>query len=969
MASNVAGITVGTGHIIISPVLHSSFGGQLNTQLGQQLGGNTGQAAGQSVGRSLAQAMVAGFAAVGVGRIIGKALGTGFSEVKDYQAGLSQLNAGLKSTGGVAGITAGQMEDLASGIQKYSGQTDDSIVATESLLLTFNKVTNQAGAGNDIFTQTTKIAADMAARLGGDASASAIKLGRALQDPAKGVAALTRVGVVFTQSQKDQITAMSKAGDTLGAQKIILKELNTEFGGSAKAFGETLPGQIERAKRSFEDVSQAAVTRVVPAMYSVVGWMGPKLKTGVSAGIDGIRRLWDVAEPTAKIIGGALAGAFRDVSTFVTRDLVPSLRNLWGFISPVLIPVLKMVGAVIVGTIVVGFRALGTILTTVVGPALRAITGFFNSHKVAITSVAIAVGTLIAAWKLYRLTQAAWFAAQTAYAVALRVSQASIASMRTSLTALNATMRANPVLFIVSALIALGLALVYAYKHSETFRNIVQAVFRAVTAAGQWMWNNVLKPVFAALQWTWTALSTAVKWYWDNYMHPVINAFAAAGTWLWNTILKPVFAAISWSWAVLGAGVSAVYNTIIKPVWDALNSAVRGVAAAFGWVVGAVKTAWDKLGDIFRKPINITLGIVNTFDSLVNKVIGAVGITFRLPTDLKLAGGGKLGGYGGGDIVPALLEPGEAVVPKHLVPEMAGWARSRGIPGFATGGKVGTPYDYGTGKEGSYGSFDPVSWVLDKAQHWLRAGAANMLDAGYQAILKPVLGLLGSSMPARMAKGAVDTAEKKIIGWIRGKEHADVGNPQPGPGQSFGLIIEYLRRAGVPFTQADPGLGRGGSSYHEAGQAVDFSGGDMTAMANVFERVHGSLLELIHSPSWFVKNGRDVGAGFYGADIVAQHYNHVHVAASQAAMKSLLANSSFDGGGWLPSGHAGLNLSGRPEAVLSPDQSIALKAVLSGASGGGRPGLFAGANVTIGDRVDLDAAASRHDWEMRRGTF
>jgi len=41
---------------------------------------------------------------------------------------------------------------------------------------------------------------------------------------------LTRVGVVFTQAQKDQITALMKSGDTIGAQKVILAELNTEFG-------------------------------------------------------------------------------------------------------------------------------------------------------------------------------------------------------------------------------------------------------------------------------------------------------------------------------------------------------------------------------------------------------------------------------------------------------------------------------------------------------------------------------------------------------------------------------------------------------------------------------------------------------------------------------------------------------------------------------------------------------------------
>lgn len=109
-----------------------------------------------------------------------------------------------------------------------------------------------------------------------------------------------------------------------------------------------------------------------------------------------------------------------------------------------------------------------------------------------------------------------------------------------------------------------------------------------------------------------------------------------------------------------------------------------------------------------------------------------------------------------------------------------------------------------------------------------------------------------------------------------------------GPGQSYPLIIDYMRQSGIGFTQADPGLGRGGHSYHEAGDAVDFSGGNLDAMAAYWHKVAFALLEEIHSPGFYVKNGKDVGGGFYGADVVAQHFNHVHVAAGLGAMQNLL---------------------------------------------------------------------------------
>jgi phage-related minor tail protein len=96
-------------------------------------------------------------------------------------------------------------------------------------------VRNEVGKGNDIFDQATGIITDMSVALGQDTSSSAIQLGKALNDPIKGVTALQRVGVSFTASQKEQITTLVESGKTLDAQKLILAELGKEFGGAAEA--------------------------------------------------------------------------------------------------------------------------------------------------------------------------------------------------------------------------------------------------------------------------------------------------------------------------------------------------------------------------------------------------------------------------------------------------------------------------------------------------------------------------------------------------------------------------------------------------------------------------------------------------------------------------------------------------------------------------------------------------------------
>lgn len=196
---------------------------------------------------------------------------TGVDEMKDASQMTAQLEAGIRSTNNAANVTVEGMNALAAEIQNYSGQTDDSIANTESLLLTFTNIRN---VGPDkIFDDTTRAAADMAAKLGGDASQQAIVLGKALNDPAEGLSRLQRVGVTFSEAQKETIKKMMETGDVAGAQKVILAELKTEFGGAAEAAGQSLPGQLAKGQRAFEDMSQNLLTSLMPAILGLTHFL------------------------------------------------------------------------------------------------------------------------------------------------------------------------------------------------------------------------------------------------------------------------------------------------------------------------------------------------------------------------------------------------------------------------------------------------------------------------------------------------------------------------------------------------------------------------------------------------------------------------------------------------------------------------------------------------------------------------
>lgn len=206
-------------------------------------------------------ALVGGAAALG-GLVA--TLKIGVDEFMGAQKVLAQTGAVLKSTGGAANVTSRQITTMSESLMKLSGVDDEAIQSGQNLLLTFTKIRNETGKGNNIFDQATLAMTNLSVAMGKDLSSSAILVGKALNDPVKGVGALSRAGVQFTASQKDTIKALVDSGNVMGAQKMILKELETQFGGSAKAAGQTLPGQLNILKETFRNTAAELVTVFIP---------------------------------------------------------------------------------------------------------------------------------------------------------------------------------------------------------------------------------------------------------------------------------------------------------------------------------------------------------------------------------------------------------------------------------------------------------------------------------------------------------------------------------------------------------------------------------------------------------------------------------------------------------------------------------------------------------------------------------
>jgi phage-related protein len=294
--------------------------------------------------------------AIGAIAAVGRAAQVAFDELLQGEKVAKDTQAVLKSTGGVANVTAGQVDGLAKSISNYSGMDDEAIAKSENLLLTFTKIRNQVGKGNDIFSQATKAAADLSARMGTDLNGAAVQVGKALNDPIKGVTALQRVGVSFSQKQKEQIKRLVEHGDAMKAQKLILRELNTEFGGAARAAGDTLAGGLNRARNALLEAGASMMAVYAPAIVKVSQWTQKYAEWMGTHMPDAYRRMWEAGKQAVAWFKGNLLPTFQAAAD--------RMRAVWRFMGD---DIMRVAGTV--------FRA----VVAIVRPALQTVLGVFKA--------------------------------------------------------------------------------------------------------------------------------------------------------------------------------------------------------------------------------------------------------------------------------------------------------------------------------------------------------------------------------------------------------------------------------------------------------------------------------------------------------------------------------------------------------------------------------------------------------------
>lgn len=212
---------------------------------------------------------------------------------------------------------------------------------------------------------------------------------------------------------------------------------------------------------------------------------------------------------------------------------------------------------------------------------------------------------------------------------------------------------------------------------------------------------------------------------------------------------------------------------------------------------------------------------------------------------------------------------------------------------------------------------DPASFIGDGLKGLVNPLLAGMSGDGWSGMVKQLPNALIDGMVSAVksfwsANPAAGGGGGKAIGWQN--QWAAVKGAFPGASLNSSV------RPGAKTVN-------GGTSYHASGRAIDVT--PSMEIFNWIRQNYPNSRELIYSPAGNrqLQNGQN---HFWGEPVRSQHWNHVHWAMKNGGV--------FDNGGWMNPGQAGFNFSGKPEAVLTNEESLGLKKLLAGTGlSGGLP--------------------------------
>lgn len=274
---------------------------------------------------------------------------------------------------------------------------------------------------------------------------------------------------------------------------------------------------------------------------------------------------------------------------------------------------------------VLGAAILRTVGAWIASTAATVANGVASAAVATVNSVRLVASVVASTAAL--VAQRVAMVAGTAAMIAVKVAAAAWTAVQ---WLLNAAMTANPIGIVVVAIAALVAGIIYAYRNSETFRNIVQAVWKAIKVAIGATVNWIVKYVWPVIQKIiqlqvayWKFLWNVIKTVWSGIVTAVRTYINIV-----RTVITTVVNAIRAVWT---AWLNTTRN-ITRAVWSAIVSFIQGqinrvraIIANIKAVIAVVRNAFAQAKAAVQSQLNAMVSLVRGLPGRVSSALGNIG--------------------------------------------------------------------------------------------------------------------------------------------------------------------------------------------------------------------------------------------------------------------------------------------------------------------------------------------------------
>lgn len=338
----------------------------------------------------------------------------------------------------------------------------------------FDGAIEQGSKLNEATNVTTLVFGDQAKAMDGFFKSSATSIG--MSESSARSASANIGGLLQNMGFANKESAdWSKTLLTLGAD--MGSAFNKDPEQAIQAIGAGLRGESEplKAFNVFLDDASIKAKAMEMGLYSGKGALDQHAKAQAALAL--------ITQQTAKVQGD-FANTAEDEAN-ASRIVAAQYENLQAKVGTQLLPAKKALLSIVSDQLIPAFSGFVD--------GLKGAGEWIQKNSTWLAPLGVAVGVLAVGYGILAGVQAAVNLQNTIMAAGgiIKFIQAWAAQQ----TILNVALSANPIGLVVIAVAALAAGLIYAYNNSEQFRAAVDTGFKAIGAAGTWLWNNALAPV------------------------------------------------------------------------------------------------------------------------------------------------------------------------------------------------------------------------------------------------------------------------------------------------------------------------------------------------------------------------------------------------------------------------------------------------------------------------------------------